>query len=106
MPDNEFYDSDEGEAQGAGGNIKSGHERDFNDDVNDHKDNSMDIKMSQEEEEQIADVLNNNNDVSIKTEVADEDSNMVMDTEVSLATEEKEQDTEMTGKMYILCYIP
>lgn len=59
VPDNEYYDSDEGEAQGAGGNVKSGHERNYNDDDIDSKEGTpMDVKMSQEEEDEIADALN------------------------------------------------
>ncbi|CAO3625032.1 unnamed protein product [Mucor hiemalis] len=58
VPDNEFYDSDEGEAQGAGGNLKSKHERDYKDDVVEStEDVAMDITMSQQEEEEIADAL-------------------------------------------------
>ncbi|KAK4510680.1 uncharacterized protein ATC70_005112 [Mucor velutinosus] len=57
MPENEYYDSDEGEAQGAGGNLKSKHERNYNDD----KPSDMDIQMSQEEEDQIAALNSNDN---------------------------------------------
>lgn len=59
VPDNEYYDSDEGEAQGAGGNVTSGHERNYNEEDTDSKEGTpMDIKMSQEEEDEIADALN------------------------------------------------
>ncbi|KAI7895419.1 uncharacterized protein EV154DRAFT_495883 [Mucor mucedo] len=74
VPDNEYYDSDEGEAQGAGGNVVSGHERNYNEDEDtDSKEGSpMDIKMSQEEEDEIADALN---DEPIKLE---QDEDIVM----------------------------
>ncbi|GAA5815212.1 histone deacetylase [Mucor flavus] len=64
VPDNEYYDSDEGEASGPAGNIRSGHERNYRDDDEDDDTDSkeeevtsMDIKMSHEEEEEIANAL-------------------------------------------------
>lgn len=96
MPDNEFYDSDEGEAQGAGGNIKSGHERNYNDDSKVDTPLSVgvqDIQISQDEEEQIAKALKEETNTVIKIEHTD---NIVLDNNV-------EQDTLMTGnnKFYL-----
>lgn len=103
MPENEYYDSDEGEAQGAGGNLKSKHERNYNDD----KPADMDIQMSQEEEDQIA-ALNSDNDDehgkvpnveqedrSVKVEQMEEDTvdSMVIDNENTASVQE---DTVMT----------
>ncbi|CAO0802287.1 unnamed protein product [Mucor circinelloides] len=98
MPENEYYDSDEGEAQGAGGNLKSKHERNYNDD----KPADMDIQMSQEEEDQIA-ALNSDNDDehgkvpnveqedrSVKVEQMEEDTveSMVIDNENTASVQE------------------
>ncbi|KAI8638262.1 hypothetical protein BD408DRAFT_373742 [Parasitella parasitica] len=69
MPANEYYDSDEGEAQGAGGNLKSRHERNYNQDT----ELDMDIQMSQEEEDQIAALNNENEDEHGKVPSVKED---------------------------------
>lgn len=105
MPENEYYDSDEGEAQGAGGNLKSKHERNYNDD----KPADVDVQMSQEEEDQIAALNNNGNedehgrvpnveqeDKSVKVEQMEEDTvveSMVVDDQNTVPVQE---DTVMT----------
>jgi histone deacetylase 1/2 len=89
VPDNEYYDSDEGEAQGAGGNIKSGHERDYNDEGTPL---STGMQMSQEEEEEIAKALSEEADDAVKIEQTDD---MMIDSK-------PEQDTLMTGKVQLL----
>lgn len=101
MPENEYYDSDEGEAQGAGGNVESKHERNYNEDV----------QMSQEEEDQIAALNSNDNDnehdrvpnieqedKSVKVEHMEEDAtvaeSMVVDDDENTAS--VQQDAVMT----------
>lgn len=89
VPDNEYYDSDEGEAQGSGENVTSGHERDYNDDtapVASKEGAPLDVKMSLDEEAQIAEALE-------EPVNKDEDDKMVTDTEDNVVEEE---DTVMT----------
>ncbi|GAN08679.1 histone deacetylase 1/2 [Mucor ambiguus] len=110
MPENEYYDSDEGEAQGAGGNLKSKHERNYNDD----KPSDMDVQMSQEEEDQIAALNSNDNndehgrvpnveqeDKSVKVEQMEEDTvmdSMVVDDENTATVQEDTVMTEVVVK--------
>jgi histone deacetylase 1/2 len=95
VPDNEYYDSDEGEAQGPGGNVKSRHERNYNDDATVSKEATpMDAKMSQDEEAQIAEAL----DDDFKEEEVVEDDKIVTDTEDNGIEQE---DIIMTGKTHM-----
>lgn len=79
MPENEYYDSDEGEAQGAGGNLKSRHERNYNDDSKEATPLNLDILMSQEEEDQIAALNNDNDDEHSKVPNVEEDKNVKLE---------------------------
>lgn len=99
MPDNEFYDSDEGEAQGAGGNLKSKHERDYKDDVVEStEDVAMDITMSQQEEEEIADALK---DIVEDDNKETNEENAVNQTE---NVEAQQEDIVMTGIVFTTEY--
>lgn len=105
VPDNEFYDSDEGEAQGAGGNLKSKHERDHKDDVVETKEEvveskevaPMDVTMSQEEEEEIARALKesaeeakekNNKETSVENAVSQAENAEVQQEDVEMTEAE------------------
>jgi histone deacetylase 1/2 len=79
MPENEYYDSDEGEAQGAGGNLKSRHERNYNDDSKEATPLDLDVIMSQEEEDQIAALNNENDDEHSKVPNVEEDKNVKLE---------------------------
>ncbi|RCI03569.1 histone deacetylase [Rhizopus stolonifer] len=74
VPDNEYYDSDEGEAQGTIENIKSGNERNYGEDSpmeeQSRTASPMSVKVSAEEEEEIANALREDgeNNVNIKSE--------------------------------------
>lgn len=102
MPDNEFYDSDEGEAQGAGGNLKSKHERNHKDDNDDAVETKeevaeskevapMDVTMSQEEEEEIARALKES------AEEAKEKNSVENAVSQAENAEVQQEDVEMTG---------
>ncbi|CAO3692949.1 unnamed protein product [Rhizopus microsporus] len=99
VPDNEYYDSDEGEAQGTTENLKSRHERNYRDDSQVEKSGTTspeavnNVKISQEEEEELAEALREEEkEADIKTE---QDIN----TEALLNSDTKpDTDVEMTGK--------
>lgn len=99
MPDNEYYDSDEGEAQGTTENLKSRHERNYREDSQVEKSGTTtpeavnNVKISQEEEEELAEALREEEkEADIKTE---QDIN----TEALLNSDTKpDTDVEMTGK--------
>ncbi|CAO3684842.1 unnamed protein product [Rhizopus stolonifer] len=85
VPDNEYYDSDEGEAQGTIENIKSGHERNYGEDSpmeeQSRTASPMSVKVSAEEEEEIANALREDgeNNVNIKSE-PDSENELLIDT--------------------------
>jgi histone deacetylase 1/2 len=101
MPENEYYDSDEGEAQGSGNNVTSRHQRDYND--------TNDVQMSQEEEDQIAEALKQDEANDTEKEVTIEHI-QEQDTEMDAADEAEtngniqsikavEEDTVMEGRV-------
>ncbi|CEG73086.1 Putative Histone deacetylase [Rhizopus microsporus] len=97
VPDNEYYDSDEGEAQGTTENLKSRHERNYREDSQVEKSGTAspeavnNVKISQEEEEELAEALREEEkEADIKTE---QDIN----TEALLNSDTKpDTDVEMT----------
>ncbi|KAG1448421.1 hypothetical protein G6F46_004854 [Rhizopus delemar] len=91
VPDNEYYDSDEGEAQGTMENIKSGHERNYDEEKDKEEQEQKEsrttspmsanaVKISQEEENEIEETLREEEDKEIKEEQAEEGSDMLIDT--------------------------
>ncbi|CEG76915.1 Putative Histone deacetylase RPD3 [Rhizopus microsporus] len=99
VPDNEYYDSDEGEAQGTTDNLKSRHERNYREDNQVEQSRTAspeavnNVKISQEEEEELAEALREEEkEADIKTE---QDIN----TDALLSSDNKpDTDVEMTGK--------
>ncbi|KAI9261034.1 histone deacetylase RPD3 [Sporodiniella umbellata] len=85
VPDNEYYDSDEGEAQGTMENIKSKNERSYEEESPVEQPSSttspMSVKVTAEEEEEIEKTLEENGESSIKIKSEpDSENEMAIDT--------------------------
>ncbi|KAG1220560.1 hypothetical protein G6F62_009727 [Rhizopus arrhizus] len=104
VPDNEYYDSDEGEAQGTMENIKSGHERNYDEEEDKEEQeqkesrtmspmSTNDVKISQEEENEIEETLREEEDKEIKEEQV-EGSDMLIDTNESKSTQNEDVQME------------
>ncbi|KAG1143846.1 hypothetical protein G6F37_000322 [Rhizopus arrhizus] len=105
VPDNEYYDSDEGEAQGTMENIKSGHERNYDEEEDKEEQeqkesrtmspmSANDVKISQEEENEIEETLREEEDKEIKEEQVEEGSDMLIDTNESKSTQNEDVQME------------